>query len=100
MVQCLSSAAVGKYVWFEYSLRKWFFFTYECSSSVSNLLILSWSLTSSPLDYVTTLADIHKQQEFASQEEKVPLDLEQSFVFRRLGERKLVVCMTVCCYCT
>ncbi len=76
------------------------FFTYECSSSGSNLLILSWSLTSSPLDYVTTLADIHEQQEFASQEEKAPLDPEQSFVFRRLGERKLVVCMTVCCYCT
>ncbi|CAK9203319.1 unnamed protein product [Sphagnum troendelagicum] len=53
-------------------------------SSVSNLLILSWSLTSSPLDYVTTVADIHEQQEFASQEEKAPLDLEQSFVFRRL----------------
>ncbi|CAM6033069.1 unnamed protein product [Sphagnum compactum] len=60
------------------------------SSSVSKLVDPALEPYFKPLDYVTTLACIHEQLELASQEEKSPLYLEQSFVFRGLSEMKLV----------
>ncbi|KAJ7543581.1 hypothetical protein O6H91_09G044200 [Diphasiastrum complanatum] len=43
-----------------------------------------------PVDYVETLAEIHEELESAEEHEKSGLYLEQSFLFRGLGELKLM----------
>lgn len=43
-----------------------------------------------PVDYVNTLAEIYVQLETAAEEDKATLYLEQSCVFRGLGETKLL----------
>lgn len=43
-----------------------------------------------PVDYVETLAEIHEELETAAKQEKAGLRLLQSFVFKGLGENKLL----------
>ncbi|KAL2650901.1 hypothetical protein R1flu_019029 [Riccia fluitans] len=43
-----------------------------------------------PVDYVESLAEIHEELELAGDEDKARLYMEQSFVFRGLGESKML----------
>lgn len=61
-----------------------------CSTSVAKLNDPSLEPFFKPVDYVETLAEIHEQLEAASGIERATLFLEQSFVFRGLGETKLL----------
>jgi tetratricopeptide (TPR) repeat protein len=61
-----------------------------CSTSVSKLSDPPIEPYLKPVDYVNTLAEIYVQLETAAEEDKATLYLEQSCVFRGLGETKLL----------